>query len=299
LVVASTTEVGCWSVSNDETGLAVLVQRVSVLDPALVVLEATGGYELAAVAALAAAALPVVVANPREVRDFAKALGRLAKTDQLDAHILAQFAERVQPELRPVVDGATQGLRALVTRRRQLIEMLTAERSRLALASPGVRPSIEAVIAALEASLAEIDQNLDHTLRSSPLWHAKDRLLQSTPGVGRVLSSTLLAHVPELGRLNRKQIAALVGVAPFNRDSGLFRGRRTVWGGRAPVRAVLYMSTLVAVRYNPVLKAFYTRLRTAGKPPKLALTACMRKLLTILNAMARDSLSWQQRPTHP
>lgn len=289
----------CWSVRNDETGLAALVQRVSVLGPALVVLEATGGYELAAVAALAAAALPVVVVNPREVRDFAKALGRLAKTDRLDAHLLAQFAERVQPELRPVVDAATQGLRALVTRRRQLIEMLTAERSRLALASPGVRPSLEAVIAALEASLEAIDHDLDHTIRSSPLWHAQDRLLQSTPGVGRVLSSTLLAQVPELGRLDRKQIAALVGVAPFNRDSGLFRGRRTVWGGRAPVRAVLYMATLVAVRYNPALKTFYTRLRTTGKPPKLALTACMRKLLTILNAVARDSLPWQQRPTHP
>ena len=285
--------------TNDEAGLGVLVQRVQALDPALVVLEATGGFERCAVAALVTAGLPVVVVNPREVRDFAKSMGRLAKTDRLDAQVLADFAERVQPQLRPVVDSVTHELRALVTRRRQLVEMLTAERNRLVLANKRIRPSLEAIIAALGRSLAEIDQELDQTIRSSPIWRAKDRLLQSTPGVGRVLSSTLLAQVPELGTLDRKAIAALVGVAPFNRDSGLFRGRRLVWGGRAPVRAVLYMSTLVAVRHNPVLKVFYARLRQAGKAPKLALTACMRKLLTMLNAMARDGLAWHSSVIHP
>jgi transposase len=299
LVVASTPGRESWAVSNDEAGWEILVQRVQALDPALVVLEATGGYERAAVMGLVAAELPVVVVNPREVRDFAKSMGRLAKTDRLDAQVLADFAERVQPQLRPIVDSATHELRAVVMRRRQLVEMLTAERSRLALANKRIRPSLEAVIAALVRSLADIDQELDDTIHSSPLWRAKDRLLQSTPGVGRVLSSTLLAQVPELGHLDRKAIAALVGVAPFNRDSGLFRGRRLVWGGRAPVRAVLYMSTLVAVRYNPVLKAFYDRLRAAGKAPKLALTACMRKLLTMLNAMARDGLAWQCQVIHP
>lgn len=299
LVVASNRLRECWTVTNDEPGLATLVQRVQAIDPALVVLEATGGYELAAVAALVAAEVPVVVVNPREVRDFAKSMGRLAKTDRLDAQVLADFAERVQPQLRPVVDSATHELRALVTRRRQLVEMLTAERNRLALANQRIQPSIQAVIVALQRSLAEIDQELDDTIRSSPLWRAKDHLLQTTPGVGRVLSSTLLAQVPELGSLDRKAIAALVGVAPFNRDSGLFRGRRLVWGGRAPVRAVLYMSTLVAVRHNPALKTFYARLRAAGKAPKLALTACMRKLLTMLNAMARDGLAWQSHVIHP
>ena len=287
-----------WTVSNDEEGYSQLVPCVQALSPKLVVLEATGGFELGVVAALVAAHLPVVVVNPREVRDFAKSMGRLAKTDRLDSQLLADFAERVQPHLRPIADDATHELRALVMRRRQLVEMLTAERNRLALASKRVRPSLEAVIAALERSLAEIDQDLDQTIRSSPIWRAKDRLLRSTPGVGRVLSSTLLAQVPELGTLDRKEIAALVGVAPFNRDSGLFRGRRMVWGGRAPVRAVLYMSTLVAVRYNPVLRTFYARLRAAGKVPKLALTACMRKLLTMLNAMARDDLPWQPRVIH-
>jgi transposase len=299
LVVASNPLRECWTVTNDEPGLATLLQRVQAIAPVLVVLEATGGFELAAVAALVAAEVPVVVVNPREVRDFAKSMGRLAKTDRLDAQVLADFAERVQPQLRPVVDSSTYELRAVVTRRRQLVEMLTAERNRLALANQRVRPSLEAIITALQRSLAEIDQELDHTIRSSPIWRAKDRLLQTTPGVGRVLSSTLLAQVPELGTLDRKAIAALVGVAPFNRDSGLFRGRRLVWGGRAPVRAVLYMSTLVAVRHNPVLKVFYARLRAAGKAPKLALTACMRKLLTMLNAMARDGLAWQAGVIHP
>jgi len=296
--VASNPQRECWTVANDGAGLETLVHRIQALTPALVVLEATGGFELAAVAALVAAEVAVVVVNPREVRDFAKSLGRLAKTDRLDAQVLADFAERVQPQLRELVDSATHELRALVTRRRQLVEMLTAERNRLALANTRIRPSLEAIIAALERSLADIDQELDDTIRSSPLWRAQDRLLQSTPGVGRVLSSTLLAQLPELGRLDRKAIAALVGVAPFNRDSGQFRGRRLVWGGRAPVRAVLYMSTLVAVRYNPVLKTFYARLRAAGKAPKLALTACMRKLLTMLNAMARDGQPWQSPATH-
>lgn len=299
LVVASTAESECWTVTNDSPGVSQLVSRVQMLDPELVVLEATGGYELMAVAALAAADLPVIAVNPREVHDFARAMKQLAKTDRLDARILAIYAERVQPELRPVPDSATQELRAMVTRRRQLVEMLTAERNRLPLSSAAVRPSIEVVIATLERSLTEIDHDIDQVIRSSTIWRAKDHLLRSVPGVGPVVSCTLLAQLPELGTLNRKAIAALVGLAPFNRDSGLFRGRRTVWGGRAPVRAVLYMSTLVAVRHNPVLRSFHDRLRAAGKPPKAALVACMRKLLTILNAIARQGLPWQPAPIHP
>jgi transposase len=287
-----------WSLAYTERAVAGLVPRLTALAPALVVLEATGGLEGPLVGALAAAGLPVVVVNPRQVRDFAKATGLLAKTDALDAAVLARFAAAVRPTPRPLPDAATQTLAALVTRRRQLVEMLTAERNRLGSAPRSLRAEIQAHITWLTRRLARLDTDLGQAIRSSPVWRAQDDLLQSAPGVGPVLSRTLLARLPELGRLNGKAIAALVGVAPLNRDSGTLRGRRMVWGGRADVRAVLYMGTLVAVRHNPVLRAFYQRLRAAGKLPKVALTACMRKLLTILNAMVKHQSPWRPAYAH-
>ena len=280
-------------VDHDEAGIVTLLERLRQQPPALVVLEATGGLEVVVASALAAAELPVVVVNPRQVRDFAKATGRLAKTDALDAQVLAQFADAVRPALRPLPDASTQALAALLTRRRQILDMLTAETNRLGSASRPIRPEIQAHIQWLEGHVAKLDKELSQTIRSSPVWREKDHLLQSMPGVGPVLATTLLASVPELGTLNRRQVAALVGVAPLNRDSGTWRGRRLVGGGRAPVRAVLYMGALVAARHNPVLKAFYQRLRQAGKAPKVALTACMRKLLTMLNAMLKDGTRWR------
>jgi transposase len=287
-----------WAVANDDPGIAALVDRLRELPPALIVLEATGGMELAVTGALAAADLPVVVVNPRQVRDFAKATGRLAKTDVLDAAVLAQFAEAVRPARRPLRDADTQALSALLARRRQLVEMRTAEQNRLASASRRIRAEIQAHITWLTRRLARVDADLNQAIRSSPGWRAKDDVLRSTPGVGPVLATTLLADLPELGTLTRQRIAALAGVAPLNRDSGTLRGRRTVWGGRAHVRAVLYMSTLVAVRYNPVLQAFSLRLREAGKAPKVALTASMRKLLTILNAMVKHRTPWEDKFAH-
>lgn len=278
---------------NDEAGIRELVTRSQGLAPTLIVLEATGGYEAVLVAALAAAGLPVVVANPRQVRDFAKATGQLAKTDAIDAQVLALFAERVRPAPRPLPDEAAEALGALLTRRRQLVEMLTAERNRLLVARPAVRRDLQQHIRFLERRLREADDDLHTAIKASPLWRVKDDLLQSVPGVGRVVSLTLLAELPELGRLSHKEIAALVGVAPLNWDSGTLRGKRLVYGGRAPVRAALYMAALVASKCNPVIRAFYQRLRAAGKPAKVALTACMRKLLTILNAMARSGTPWQ------
>jgi transposase len=279
--------------ANEERGIAELVARCQALAPTLIVCEATGGYEAALVAALATAGLPVVIVNPRQVRDFAKATGQLAKTDALDAQVLALFAERVRPAPRVLPDEAVEALDALLTRRRQLVEMLTAERNRLLLARPTVRRELHQHIRFLERRLREADDDLHTAVKASPLWRVKDDLLQSVPGVGRVVSLTLLAELPELGRLTHKEIAALVGVAPLNRDSGTLRGKRLVYGGRAPVRAVLYMAALVASKCNPVIRAFYQRLRAAGKPAKVALTACMRKLLTILNAIARDGTPWQ------
>ncbi|MGH7376415.1 MAG: IS110 family transposase [Candidatus Methylomirabilales bacterium] len=281
-----------WTIPYTERELAGLVPRLTTLQPALVVLEATGGLEGPLVGALATAGLPVVVVNPRQVRDFAKATGTLAKTDALDAAVLAHFAAAVRPTPRPLPDAATQALAALVTRRRQLVEMLTAERNRLGSAPRTLRAEIQAHITWLKRRLGRLDDDLNEAIRTSPVWRAQDDLLQSVPGVGPVLSRTLLASLPELGHLHRKAIAALVGVAPLNRDSGTLRGRRTVWGGRAAVRAVLYMGTLVAVRHTPVLRAFYQRLRAVGKLPKVALTACMRKLLTILNAMLKQQTRW-------
>jgi transposase len=283
-----------WHVSNDEPGIASLVERLRTVQPTLVVLEATGGLEVPVTGALAEAGVPVVVVNPRHARDVAKATGRLAKTDPLDAQGLAHVAEAVRPAPRPLPDAQAQALSALLTRRRQLVQRLTAERRRLQSAPQRIRADIQAHITWLERRLARTDDDLAAAIRSSPLWRAQDELLQRMPGVGPVLSRTLVAEVPELGMVNRKEIAALIGVAPFNYDSGALRGKRAVWGGRAHVRAVLYMSTLAAVRHNPVLKAFYERLRAVGKALKVALTACMRKLLTMLNAMLKQQTPWQE-----
>lgn len=283
-----------WAVANEEAGIATVVSRLRAAPPVLVVLEATGGIEIPLTGALAAAGLPVVVVNPRQVRDFAKATGQLAKTDALDAAVLAQFAEAVRPPRRPLPDAATQALQALLTRRRQLLAMRTAEQNRLGSAPSPVRTRIRAHLTWLSRELAHVDADLTRAIRESPVWRERDDLLQSAPGVGPGLARTLLAGLPELGTLTRKQLAALVGVAPLNRDSGTLRGRRTVWGGRAHVRAALYMSALVATRRNPVIKAFYQRLCGAGKAKKVALTACMHKRLTILNSMVKHRTPWEE-----
>ena len=285
----------CWRVEHDAAGLEQLVARLQALEPVLVVLEASGGLELELVAALAAAQLPVVVVNPRQTREFARATGTLAKTDALDAAVLAHFAEAVRPPLRPLSDAQSQTLRQLLVRRRQLVAMRVAEGQRLTRAGAAVRPGIEAHRAWLEQQLGALEAELQQQLRSSPLWRERDALLRSVPGVGPQLSLTLLAELPELGTLDRRQAAALVGVAPFNRDSGRLRGRRTIWGGRARVRAMLYMGALSASRFNPVIRACYQRLLAAGKPKKVALTACMRKLLVILNAMLKHHTRWDER----
>jgi transposase len=261
--------------------------------PAAVVLEATGDLEGALVSALVAVGLPVQVVNPRQVRDFARATGRLAKTDALDARLLAQFAEAVRPTPRPLPDAATQALSAVLTRRRQLLEMLTAEKNRRSSAAKRLQNQIDAHIDWLIADLARVDAELDATIRQSPVWREQDDLLQSIPGVGPGLSRTLLAELPELGTLAPKPLAALVGVAPHNRDSGTVRGKRTIWGGRAVVRTALYMAALVATKWNPVIRAFYQRLLTAGKAKKVALVACMHKLLNILNAMVKQKTPWR------
>ena len=281
-----------FEVANDQRGIAALLARLSQPALARVVVEATGGLETALVAELGAAGLPVVVVNPRQVRDFARATGQLAKTDALDARLLARFAERVQPPLRALPTPAERELKAVVARRRDLVEMLTAERHRLGSAPKVLHREITAHIRWLEARLKERDRDLDRKLRGSPLGQEKEDLLRGVPGVGPVLCATLLAELPELGRLDRREVAKLAGVAPLNHDSGRLRGQRTGWGGRAPVRAALYLATLSAVRFNPALKAFYRRLRSAGKPPKLALTAAMRKLLVILNAMLKHRTPW-------
>jgi transposase len=283
------------TIDHDDGNVAALVERLVALAPALVVLEATGGMEVRPAAALAAAGLPVAVVNPRQVRAFARATGRLAKTDRLDAAAIARFAEAVRPSVRPLADAATRHLQALVARRRQLLEMLVAERNRRhAAADPALHGRIDAHLRWLEEALAEIERDLDGAVRDSPLWRAKEELLRSMPGVGPVSARTLLAQLPELGSLTRRQAAALVGVAPFNRDSGRMRGRRTIWAGRAALRACLYMAAVAAARgSNPTIAGFYRRLRLAGKPAKLALTACMRKLVVTLNAMLRTNTAWK------
>ena len=278
---------GRFSVVHDEHGLAELVTKLQAIRPALIVLEATGGMELRLTSALALVGLPVVVANPRQVRDFAKATGQLAKPDAIDAQVLARFADVIRPEPRPLPDEQTHALAALVTRRQQLVDMLTAEKNRLASARTSVRKNLRAQIAWLERALRLAD-----AIRQSPVWREKDELLRSVPGIGPVLTTTLLAHLPELGTLTHKQIAALVGVAPLTRDSGTLRGRRTVWGGRAHVRTALSMAAIVATRFNPVIRACYHRLCAAGKAKKVARVACMRKRLTIINAMLKHRSGW-------
>jgi len=283
-----------WRTTNDEEGIAELKERLAAHSPALVVLEATGGYELPVAAALGAVDLCVAMVNPRQVRDFARATGRLAKTDVLDAQVLAHFAQRVQPIPRPMPEAQSQKMAALLARRRQVMEMLVAEKQRLRMTVPRIRPNLKGHIAWLEQTLRELDRNLGQMVQQSPLWRVQEDLLRGVPGVGPNLTFTLLANLPELGTLHRRQIAALVGVAPLNRDSGTLRGKRSVWGGRATVRATLYMATLAATRFNPIIRVFYQRLLAAGKAKKVALTACMRKLLTILNAMVKHRTPWQQ-----
>jgi len=284
-----------WAVPNDDPSITALVARLHAVHPTLIVLEATGGYHRAAVAALAAAGLPVVVVNPRQTRDFAKATGQLATTDALDARALAHFAEAVRPTPRLLPTAQEEELRALLARRRQLVAMRTAEGNRLGSALPSLHADLQAHIAWLDERLAALDDTLDTTLRASPIWRERETLYRSVPGIGPVSARTLLLDLPELGTLSRQRIAALAGVAPCNCDSGTMRGRRAIWGGRAPLRATLYMATLAAVRHNPVLKACYERLLAAGKAKQVALVACMRTLLTILNAMVKHQTPWQPR----
>lgn len=280
------------TVPNTAAGISALITDLKAAAPALIVLEATGVYHQAVTAALVLAELAVAVVNPRQVRDFARSEGQHAKTDRLDARLLARFAARVQPVPRPLPTAETQELAALVDRRRQLIEMLVAEKNRRASARPSVRPSVEAHIAYLTQAIADADAELEAWIAASPVWRAQETLLRTVPGVGPHLARTLLALLPELGQLSRREIAALVGVAPFAQESGRWRGQRRCWGGRAAVRAVLYMATVSATRCNPVLRALYRRLRAAGKPAKLALTACMRRLLCILNAIMKTQQPW-------
>lgn len=278
---------------NQDEGIAELVALLADQPVSLVVFEATGGWEVQAVAQLAKALVPVVVVNPRQVRDFAKAVGKLAKTDKLDAALLAHFAEVVRPEPRPLPDEASRELSELLTRRKQLVEMIVQEKCRQASMHGRIRESVTQHIHYLKQVLADHDRGVHVFLRESEIWREKERLLRSVPGIGPVTCMTLLADLPELGTLSRQKIAALSGLAPFNRDSGKLRGKRAIWGGRAPVRTTLYMATLSATKWNPVIRAFYQHLVAAGKPKKVALVACMRKLVVILNAMLRNQAPWQ------
>lgn len=294
-VVACRPDHGAWSALNDEPGIAATVLRLQQLGPILIVLESTGGYEKALADALTAMSLPVVVVNPRQVRDFGKATGQLAKTDRLDAQLLALFAERVRPTPRPRSSAARQRMAALVARRRQLRDMRTAEMNRLQHAAPPIRTEIRSHLRWLTRRMTAVDRDLREAVLSDEHCRQHEQLLRSMPGIGPVVSHTLLADLPELGQLNRRQVAALAGVAPLAYDSGQVRGKRLVWGGRASVRATLYMAALVATRYNVTIRAFYRRLVASGKPKKLALVACMRKLLTMLNAMVRTNTPWEIR----
>jgi transposase len=283
-----------WTSATTSAAIDQLIARLLELTPSIIVVEATGGYERAVVAAGAAAGLPIAIVNPRQVRAFAQALGQRAKTDAIDAAVLALFGARVCPAVRPIADAETQALAALVARRRQLQEMLVAERHRLEQATTTpVRRDIRQHIRWLERRVDDVDTDLGKAIERSPVWRVRDDLLQSVPGIGPTIARTLLAELPELGVLDRRAIAALVGVAPFNRDSGRWRGRRVIRGGRSSLRTALYMAALVAARHNPVLRVFYQRLRQAGKPGKVALVAVMRKLLTILNAMMKHQTHWQ------
>jgi transposase len=286
-------------VPNSPDGLGELIKRLKPIEPQLIVFEATGGYETLAVSSLAVAGLPVVVVNPRQIRDFAKSIGRLAKTDVIDAGVIARFASAVRPELRPLKDSPSQELTGLVTRRRQIVDMIVAETNRLNAATRRNRRDIQAHIRWLQKRQDQIDDEIKRNIKNSPLWRTTDQILQSASGVGPATSAMLISCVPELGQLNRKKIACLIGVAPLNRDSGRFKGRRMIWGGRAQVRAVLYMSTLSAIRFNPIIRQFYQRLRGAGKCFKVTMVACMRKLLIILNAMVRNQTKWRNCENNP
>lgn len=283
-----------WRVGNDEAGFAELVGKLRPLQPKLVVMEATGGYQAPAAAALTVAGLVVAVVNPRQVRDFGRASGKLAKTDALDSEIIALFAETMKPEPRPLPSGDLEELKAMVVRRRQLVEMITAEKNRLGTALKPVQEDILEHIKWLQRRLKDVDDDLYTGLKRSPLWRVKEQLLRSVPGIGRVSICTLVSHVPELGTLSGRKIAALIGVAPLNRDSGTYRGKRAIWGGRAAVRQVLYMATLAAVRRSPTMKAYYQRLKAAGKPTKVALVATMRKLIVRINAMMKTGTPWTE-----
>lgn len=283
-----------WQVNNDVKGIDELVEEIRKISPTLIITEATGGYEAACATALAVAGLPVAVINPRQARDFAKSLGRLAKTDRIDAAVLAHFGEAVRPEPRMPADEQMAEFRALMVRRRQLIEMIVAEKNRMRLCHRSILPQVKEHILYLESKLDEIDGEMRDHLQKSPIWREKDDLLRTVPGVGTVTSTTLLSELPELGQLNRKKIAALVGVAPYNFDSGTVHGKRIIWGGRAAVRSALYIATVSATRHNPVIRAHYQHLKDQGKPSKVALVACTRKLLTILNAMIHSMRAWNQ-----
>ena len=283
----------CFRAKNDDQGIADLVVKLKELSPALVLLEATGGFEMLLVAGLAQAGLPIVVTNPRRVRAFAGSTGRLAKTDKLDAKLLAHFAAAVRPPVRTLPTEAEEQLTGWLTRRRQIVDMLTVEKNRLHTVRPALKDDIEEHISWLKEKLSKLDEEINHFVQTTPMWKEKDSILQSVPGVGRITSSTLLAMLPELGKLDRQQVAALVGVAPVNKDSGRKQGKRRVYGGRADVRSVLYMAALSAKKHNPVIKKFYERLIHQGKQKKVALTACMRKLIVILNAMMRTQQPWR------
>lgn len=282
-----------WQAYNGPESIAAVIQKIKTLAPQRIVLEATGGLETLLTVCLVAEQLPVVVANPRRVRQFARSLGRLAKTDRIDAYVLARFGHGTQPEVRSLPDEQARQLATLLTRRRQLINMRTAEKNRLQIMPSTVEPSIKEHIRWLEQQLVELDDDLDTRIKASPLWSAKLHILQSFKGIGPVTAITLVANLPELGQVNRKEISALVGVAPLNNDSGKIRGRRCIWGGRAQVRAALYMAALSAIRYNPAIRDFHKRLIKAGKAPKVAIVACMHKILVIVNAMIKSGTLWQ------
>lgn len=286
------------SVTNDKAGIQVLIKHCKKLQPELVVLESTGGLERQIMTALIRAEIAVVMANPRQVRDFAKSTGQLAKTDRIDAAVLAHYAEAIRPKPRPLPDELTLELRALTARRRQVIAMIVAEKNRLATASRAIKKRITAHIAYLERELDEADHDLDRFIEKHPLWKENQEILCSTPSIGPVSSRTLIAELPELGTLGRKQISALVGLAPFPRDSGTLKGHRTIWGGRASVRSALFMATLSAIRMNPIIRTFYKRLKATGKAPKVCLVACMHKLLIILNAMLKNKSRWSENYSH-
>jgi transposase len=281
--------------ANTEDGIALLIDYLKPLCPTLVVLEATGGLEISLVNALAVKEFPVVVVNPRQIRDFAKAIGRLAKTDRIDAEVIAHFAEALRPPVRPLKDKQSQRLHALNTRRRQLAAMISSEQNRLTSAPKWTQNEIRTHLKWLKKALEKMDKEISNLIKSSPIWREKQAILCSFKGVGPVTSATLLAALPELGVIGAKPLSALIGVAPLNRDSGQFRGKRIVWGGRENVRSVLYMATMSAIRFNPVVKSFYSRLREAGKPHKVAITACMRKIIVTLNSMIKNQTYWRSQ----